>query len=96
MTPADLAQFGITFGPPGLFVLAFCQVIWLIRKDPTTTALSENDPSDEKLNMILAGQERIIANQIKMTETMATISERLAVAAARQEERAYYPPNMRS
>jgi len=88
MTPVDLAQFGTTFGPLGLFVLVVWQVMWQIRKDQATTAPSENDPSDEKLNMILAGQERILANQIKMAETMATISERLAVAAARQEERA--------
>ena len=81
MTPADLAQFGTTFGPLGLFVLVVWQVMWQIRKDQSTTAPSESDPSDEKLNMILA-------NQIKMAETMATISERLAVAAARQEERA--------
>jgi hypothetical protein len=81
MTPADLAQFGTTFGPLGLFVLVVWQVMWQIRKDQATIAPSESDPSDEKLNMILA-------NQIKMAETMATISERLAVAAARQEERA--------
>jgi len=88
MTPVDFAQFGTTFGPLGLFVLVVWQVMWQIRKDQATTTNSESDPSDEKLNMILA-------NQIKMAETMATISERLAVAAARQEERAHYPPSMR-